>query len=73
MAPTLRKSLHTFAIAAVLLTAVSACDRSPPPPAATTPAAATGVAQSDWPGFVDQFIEAYFVENPSFAAGAGAS
>lgn len=66
------KSLLTAAVAAVLLSAVSGCDRSPPAqsPATQLPTA-DAVAQADWASFVDQFIEAYFVANPGFAAQQG--
>lgn len=70
MAPTLPKSLRTVAIVALLLAAVAACDRSQPP-AAQAPANTAATAQSSWPGFIDQFIEAWFVRYPSFAAGQG--
>lgn len=72
MAPTFQISIRAVSFVALMLVAVTACNRSPPPtaqaPAAAAPAATT---QSEWPGFVDQFIEAYFLRNPSFAAGQG--
>ena len=72
MAPTFQASFRAVSFVALLLVAVTACNRSPPP-AAQAPAAAapTATTQSEWPGFVDQLIEAYFVQHPSFAAGQG--
>lgn len=73
MAPTLHRSINTVALVALLLTAATACNRSPPP-AAQAPAAdaaAMATTQSEWPGFVDRFIEDYFVRYPSFAAAQG--
>jgi len=66
------RSLLPVAVTAALVVSLSGCDRSPPTsqPAAPPPAADT-VAQADWASFVDEFIEAYFVANPSFAAAQG--
>lgn len=38
---------------------------------ATTPQAPFQTAATDWPSFVDQFLEAYFVTHPSLAVDAG--
>lgn len=72
MVPWYSRSLLPAAVMAVLVFSVSGCDRPPPTsqPAAPTPAADT-VAQADWASFVDEFIEAYFVANPGFAATQG--
>jgi len=53
-----------------LAASLAGCDRAPEPVSHTTevPAAAVNV---DWTRFVDDFIEAYFVANPSVAAAQG--
>jgi len=70
MMSTHRRFPLPVAMIVVLCVALAACNRSPPPPAQEQ-APTAGVTQSQWPGFVDQFIEDYFVANPSFAAGQG--
>jgi uncharacterized protein (DUF885 family) len=50
--------------------ALAACERAPAPTAqSATPAARA--KPSNWMEFVDQYNEAYFVANPSWAAGQG--
>lgn len=57
------------AILAATLTALAGCSKSPAPEhKSEAPAPAVNV---EWTKFVDEFIEAYFVANPSFAVGSG--
>lgn len=61
--------LHLAAIVALALTALAACNPSPSPEHKSKP---PGPAVNvEWTKFVDEFIEAYFAANPSFAAGQG--
>ena len=63
-------ALATSAIAMAVV--LGGCERkSEAPMAPTTATATTAPAAPEWPAFVDQFIEAYFVARPSFAAGQG--
>jgi hypothetical protein len=63
-------SVCRIAMACLLLTALAACDRSPPKAEHATepPAPAVNV---EWTKFIDDYIEAYFVSHPSFAAAQG--
>lgn len=64
--PALRSLL---AILAATLTALAGCSKSPSPEhKSEAPAPAVNV---EWTKFVDEFIEAYFVANPSFAVTSG--
>jgi uncharacterized protein (DUF885 family) len=59
---------------ALLVAAVAACDRSPKtaaPAASAAVAAPKPATAAGWPGFVDEYLEAYLKANPPFAAGAG--
>ena len=59
-----------LAIVAAVVAALAACDRSEAPASHTTevPDPAVNV---DWTRYVDDYIEAYFRANPSFAAAQG--
>jgi hypothetical protein len=60
---------HLLAIVAATLTALAGCSKSPSPEhKSEAPAPAVNV---EWTKFVDEFIEAYFVANPSFAVASG--
>lgn len=61
--------LHLVAVIAVALTALAACSPSPSPEHKSKP---PGPAVNvEWTKFVDEFIEAYFAANPSFAVAQG--
>jgi uncharacterized protein (DUF885 family) len=64
------RQIYTVMLAAL---AMSGCERRSEAPTAPTTATAVAVSSSlpDWPTFVDQFIEAYFVARPPFAASQG--
>lgn len=51
--------------------ALAGCDRSSAPAPGGDAAPVATAAAVPWPQFVEQFIEAYFVANPSFAARQG--
>jgi hypothetical protein len=58
-----------LAVLAATLTALAGCSKSPSPEhKSEAPAPAVNV---EWTKFVDEFIEAYFVANPSFAVTSG--
>ena len=60
---------HLVAIVAATLAALAGCSKSPSPEhKSEAPAPAVNV---EWTKFVDEFIEAYFVANPSFAVASG--
>jgi hypothetical protein len=60
---------HLLALVAATLTALAGCSKSPSPEhKSEAPAPAVNV---EWTKFVDEFIEAYFVANPSFAVASG--
>ena len=56
------RTAFRIAITALLFTTVIAWDQ---------PSIAQPAVTIDWPAFVDQFLEAYFIANPSFAMDAG--
>ena len=57
------------AIVAATLAALAGCSKSPSPEhKSEAPAPAVNV---EWTKFVDEFIEAYFVANPTFAVASG--
>ena len=61
--------LPHLAILAVALAALAGCSKSPSPEhKSPAPAPAVNV---EWTKFVDEFIETYFVANPSFAVASG--
>jgi hypothetical protein len=65
------RSRHPYliAIVAATLAALAGCSKSPSPEhKSEAPAPAVNV---EWTKFVDEFIEAYFVANPSFAVASG--
>jgi uncharacterized protein (DUF885 family) len=64
----MRRILMASAMALALTATVSGCKVSTAPENGTTEAAA---AQGDWPGFVNNFIEASFKANPGFAVVQG--
>ncbi|HEY7638255.1 MAG TPA: DUF885 domain-containing protein [Steroidobacteraceae bacterium] len=69
MAP-VRSPLPSFvAILAATLTALAGCSKSPSPEHKSEPPAPA--VNVEWTKFVDEFIEAYFVANPSFAVQSG--
>jgi hypothetical protein len=60
---------HLLALVAATLVALAGCSKSPSPEhKSEAPAPAVNV---EWTKFVDEFIEAYFVANPSFAVASG--
>jgi hypothetical protein len=60
---------HLVAIVAATLAALAGCSKSPSPEhKSEAPAPAVNV---EWTKFVDEFVEAYFVANPSFAVASG--
>jgi Bacterial protein of unknown function (DUF885) len=60
---------HLVAIVAATLAALVGCSKSPSPEhKSEAPVPAVNV---EWTKFVDEFIEAYFVANPSFAVTSG--
>ncbi|HEV8332882.1 MAG TPA: DUF885 domain-containing protein [Steroidobacteraceae bacterium] len=60
---------HLVAIVAATLAVLAGCSKSPSPEhKSAAPAPAVNV---EWTKFVDEFIEAYFVANPSFAVASG--
>jgi len=60
---------HLVAIVVATLAALAGCSKSPSPEhKSAAPAPAVNV---EWTKFVDEFIEAYFVANPSFAVTSG--
>jgi uncharacterized protein (DUF885 family) len=59
----------TAAVALIAIGGLAGCDRSQSPSSA--PSATTAAANAAWPRFVEDFIEAYFVANPTFAVSAG--
>lgn len=63
-----RTALQMGLMIAVVVAA--GCDRQPAAPR-EMPSAAAQKSTADWPKFVEQFTEDYFVANPSFAAGQG--
>jgi Bacterial protein of unknown function (DUF885) len=67
---TVRLSLFRLAAAGAVLTALVACGRKEAPAEHATEAPAPAV-NVEWTKFVDEYIEAYFVANPSFAAAQG--
>jgi hypothetical protein len=63
------QSPSVLAILAAALLALAGCSKSPSPEhKSEVPAPAVNV---EWTKFVDEFIEAYFVANPSFAVASG--
>jgi uncharacterized protein (DUF885 family) len=60
-----------FAILAMSLFVLAACSDDSDPGAAHRTEAPPPAVNVEWTKFVDDFIEAYFVANPSFAVGAG--
>ena len=64
----MRVTALRLTILAALAAISTGCSREPAVPAA---AAANGAANSDWPAFVDRFIEASMKADPYFAVGAG--
>jgi len=65
------RSHHPYlvAIVAATLAALAGCSKSPSPEhKSEAPAPAVNV---EWTKFVDEFIESYFVANPSFAVASG--
>jgi hypothetical protein len=65
------RSRHPYlvAIVAATLAALAGCSKSPSPEhKSEAPAPAVNV---EWTKFVDEFIESYFVANPSFAVASG--
>ena len=63
------RHLYLVAIVAATLAALAGCSKSPSPEhKSAAPAPAVNV---EWTKFVDEFIEAYFVANPSFAVASG--
>lgn len=71
MAVVYLRSFLRVAYAALLLAPLAGCDKSPAPAASDPSAPAAAATQIAWPAFVEQFIEAYFVANPSFAVSQG--
>jgi hypothetical protein len=60
---------YFLVIVAATLSALAGCSKSPSPEhKSEAPAPAVNV---EWTKFVDEFIEAYFVANPSFAVASG--
>lgn len=57
------------AVALIAIGGLAGCDRSQSPSSA--PSATTAAANAAWPRFVEDFIEAYFVANPTVAVSAG--
>ena len=57
------------AVALIAIGGLAGCDRSQSPSSASS--ATTAAANAAWPRFVEDFIEAYFVANPTFAVSAG--
>ena len=53
-----------------LCVGVAGCDRSPTT-SRSGPTDTAAAANAAWPRFVEDFIEAYFVANPTFAVGSG--
>jgi hypothetical protein len=69
MAPARFSIPSLVAILAATLLALAGCDKSPSPEhKSEAPTPAVNVA---WTKFVDEFIEAYFVANPSFGVASG--
>lgn len=69
MAHSRSSPLHLVATVALALTALAACSPSPSPEHKSKP---PGPAVNvEWTKFVDEFIEAYFAANPSFAVAQG--
>jgi uncharacterized protein (DUF885 family) len=68
--PSVLRPVARISFVALLLVGISACERSSTP-STTAPPAATAAANAAWPRFVEDFIEAYFVANPTFAVSAG--
>ena len=60
---------HLVAIVAATLAALAGCSKSPSPEHKSE--APTPAVNVEWTKFVDEFIEAYFVANPSFAVASG--
>jgi len=61
--------LPLLAIAVATFATLAGCSRSPSPEhKSEAPAPAVNV---EWTKYVDEFIEAYFAANPSFAVGSG--
>src|SRR5262245_39532083 len=65
-----RLSLFRLAATGAVLLALVACGRKDAPPEQATQAPKPAV-NVEWTKFVDDYIEAYFVANPSFAAAQG--
>lgn len=61
-----------LALLLLIALASSACGKKTEPATAPVPAAATAPAESaEWPGFLKQYQEDYFVANPAFAVVQG--
>jgi uncharacterized protein (DUF885 family) len=65
----IRFTVRAAAVALIAIGGLAGCDRSQSPSSA--PSATTAAANAAWPRFVEDFIEAYFVANPTFAVSAG--
>src|SRR5690606_15563018 len=63
-------ALMRFVFAALIAAALAACERAESP-GTSAPSATAAAANAAWPRFVQDFIEAYFVANPTFAVQAG--
>ncbi|WP_210399063.1 DUF885 domain-containing protein [Steroidobacter denitrificans] len=59
-----------FIVVLLALAGATGCERSQNPATQVTPAPASAV-NVEWGRFVDDFIDAYFIANPSFAAAQG--